>query len=384
MDARLGSHHLDTHGWLRLLVAAVLVLALLLTLEATPAAGASTKACRITNTRTGQNHERLQTAVNSARRGTRLIIKGTCHGKTVIDKSLVIEGARSHRTGSPVLDGDGKTGVLRIRRGADAQRRVHLTIRRLTIRDGYNPIGYGGGISNNRGTLKLRDVVVRQSEAGWGGGLFNKWGTVRLLGRTRIVGNEATYFGGGIFDWGWMTLRDSSAIVGNTARWGGGASVLEGSLTLNDTASIHGNTATRSGGGVSSSQGGVTLNDASTVRDNVARLAGGGVDEVTTRWDYYSGDVTLNDASSITGNRALAPDSCCESGCGGPRSRVGGVRIARGATLTMTGSSVIIDNHAACAAGGLSSFGTLVGVSCAPQTLANVYGNTRDDCFIEP
>ena len=31
------------------------------------------------------------------------------------------------------------------------------------------PDGYGGGISNNRGTLKLRDVVVRRSEAGWGG-----------------------------------------------------------------------------------------------------------------------------------------------------------------------------------------------------------------------
>jgi len=36
--------------------------------------------------------------------------------------------------------------------------------------------------------------------------------------------------------------------------------------------------------------------------------------------------------------------------------------------------------------GGLynASGGTLVGVSCGPQTLANVYGNTPDDCYFEP
>ena len=31
-----------------------------------------------------------------------------------------------------------------------------------------------------------------------------------------------------------------------------------------------------------------------------------------------------------------------------------------------------------------ASGGTLVGVNCAPHTYANVYGNTPDDCYIEP
>jgi hypothetical protein len=368
-------------GIWRLLVAAV-ALGLLVAL-ATSASAASPVACRVQNSDTGRTYQALQTAVDAAGSGDRLTVRGTCHGKTVIERSLVIEGQRSQRLGRPILDGDGKTEVLRIRRGSDARPRVRLTLHALTIRDGYNPSGSGGGISNNRGIVTLRDVVVRGSEAGFGGGVWNKWGTVRLLGRTRIVANEATYYGGGTFDSGSMMLRDSSANVGNTARWGGGASVLEGQLTLNDGASIRGNTATRSGGGVSSSQAGLTLNDSSTIRDNVARLAGGGVDDGTSRYDYYSGGVTLNDTSSITGNRALAPDSCCTPGCGGPRGRAGGVRIAAGATLTMTGASAITDNHAACAAGGLSSFGTLVGVSCAPATPGNVTGNTPDDCYIE-
>ena len=36
--------------------------------------------------------------------------------------------------------------------------------------------------------------------------------------------------------------------------------------------------------------------------------------------------------------------------------------------------------------GGLynASGGTLVGVNCAPHTYANVYGNTPDDCYVEP
>ena len=78
----------------------------------------------------------------------------------------------------------------------------------------------------------------------------------------------------------------------------------------------------------------------------------------------------------------------------------GGVENNIGGSVTMTGSSTIRDNHlgvpthrvvAASLApnpphpAGLDSRGgTLLGVSCAPQTDANVYGNTPDDCYFEP
>ena len=63
--------------------------------------------------------------------------------------------------------------------------------------------------------------------------------------------------------------------------------------------------------------------------------------------------------------------------------------IDRYSHLTMSGSSVITGNQAACGGGGLAkssttrTIDTLVGVSCAPETLANIYGNAPDDCLLE-
>ena len=97
MEARFGTHHLGTHGWLRLPVAAALVLVLILTLEASPAAGASHRTCRVTNAKTGQTYTRLQPAVDAAKPGARLVVNGNCFGGTFIDRDIVIVGKKTKR-----------------------------------------------------------------------------------------------------------------------------------------------------------------------------------------------------------------------------------------------------------------------------------------------
>jgi len=408
MGMRLGSAHgLGAHTW-RSLIAALAV-AVIVTLGATSATTASPD-CRVQNTDTGKTYAALQVAVDAASTGDHLTVAGTCHGTTVIDKNLLIEGKRT-RSGTPTLDGDGKLRPLTIMGSRPGRVRVtrapRVTIRDLTIRDGRAspPIHvpeYGGAVGGgiwNDGTLKLLDVVVRDNRGAIrGGGIFNAThATLRLNGRTRIIGNKATYSGGGIECWYCtVILNDSSTIEGNTARPrygdGGGVFIYHGQLTLNGSSAIRGNTARSHGGGVFYFEAGIVLNDTSSIRDNRAGASGGGIFD-TGPYDYDfpgGGGITLNDASSITGNRAAASDSCCERRCGGTRSLGGGVWVAFATTFTMTGASVISGNHAACGAGGLyseigpDSSGSLVGVSCAPQTLANVYGNTPDDCYIEP
>ena len=166
------------------LVTAALVLFLILTLEASPAAGASRTACRVTNTDSGRSYAALQAAVDAAGSGQTLIVRGTCHGTTVIGKDLVIQGVRTRRSDRPTLDGDGKDSVLTVRR-------VQVLIEDLTVQGGEMPRWlapkgrrFGGGISNRGGTLVLRDVVVRRNRGKDGGGIFNT-GALTLDGDTR-------------------------------------------------------------------------------------------------------------------------------------------------------------------------------------------------------
>jgi hypothetical protein len=51
----------------------------------------------------------------------------------------------------------------------------------------------------------------------------------------------------------------------------------------------------------------------------------------------------------------------------------------------MSGTSSISGNTALQSGGGLvRTRGTLTGVSCGPGTYANIYGNSPNDCFLDP
>ncbi len=187
MSTDTGTHHLDTHGWLRLLVATALVLVLILTLEASPAAGALAKACRVRNADTGRGYATLQQAVDAARRGDRLTVRGICRGTTVIDKDLVIVGERTESSGKPTLSGAGKTRVVTVEARARVRMAGLIVLRGKVLvpyraTGGHTPAarvmtGNGGGILN-RGHLTLANVqVIRRSAGeygmGRGGGVHN-------------------------------------------------------------------------------------------------------------------------------------------------------------------------------------------------------------------
>ena len=215
--------------------------------------------------------------------------------------------------------------------------------------------------------------------------------------------NRARIQGGGICNGGTLVLSGATRVKGNTALWAGGIWNRHGTLSMDDTSSVTGNTCHATGAGVGNfgtmvmngsskvsdnhgdgvwvySAATLTMNDSSSISRNVSSNDAGGV--------TLGGALTMNDSSSITGN-SLAVDDLCWFAAGVSVTNTWGP--SRPVSLTMTGSSVIRDNHAPCSAGGISNGvirpdglvipgGTISGVNCAPQTYANVYGNTPDDC----
>jgi hypothetical protein len=186
---------------------------------------------------------------------------------------------------------------------------IDVGMRNLTITNGRAPdlfdiqLGAGGAI-HNRGTLRLIDVTVRDSQTTGitpGGGIHNR-GTLTLT-RVKITGNRgysgggissegsldisdstisdnstygATGSGGGINNSGLMTLRDTllsanSSNVGGGLRNGGSQTSRLVNVTLSD------NTATFTLGGGVSNQGILDMIN-STVSGNRAQTSGGGIE----------------------------------------------------------------------------------------------------------
>ena len=326
----------------------VVALALVMTLGAASATAASPSSCRVQNTMTGKTYTALQAAVDAAKWGHTLTVKGTCVGKTDIRKSLAIEGITSPRWGKPILDGARKTRVLQVGQFAT------VTVTNLTIQHGRaSRSSMEGGGTGNFGVLTLRNVVVRDNFA-WngGGGIYNQGVAIlTLAGRTSIRDNGCSSEGCGInsvrcpsdqlFGCGHppsITMEDTSSVSGHKHS---GVYLEDGTLTMNDRSSIFGNKST-AGGGVDL-YGQLVMNDASSIHDNRANEGGGGV--------AGAGTLTMNDASSIHDNRAVAAD--------GTPGQGGGI------WFTSWGGDP-----------------NLVGVTCGPG--GNVCGNTPDDCFFEP
>jgi hypothetical protein len=398
-----------TQGLWRPLVAGIVALALVVTLGAMSASAAKTMTCVVTNTDTGKTYTRLQQAVDAAEPGARLTVKGTCVGGAFIDKDLAIRGVKTRQTGKPIFDGgvqsystEGSTRLLTIKP------KVKVSIRDLVIRDGKaTRIPDGGGVSN-KGKLTLRDVVVRDNYAAKrGGGIYNE-GVLSMLGRTVVKNNIAAPgqggTGSGVYNTGRLILDDGTRIIWNV---GGFGFVNAGTLVMNGTSNISHSDYGRGVSGVWNS-GNWTMNDASSISDQGQVV--------------NPGTLVMNDASSIHHNRISGGPQFCATGAGGgvrntgaitmndsasihdnfvfggcgnssaPYDRARGGGVYNEGSLTMTGSSRIDTNEAKSASNGVvglggglynGSGGTLDGVTCAPHTYANVYGNTPDDCYFE-
>ena len=322
------------------LVTAAVTLALILTLGASPAA-AEPPACSVKNKDSGQTYRRLSRAAKAATSGDHLAVKGTC-GDAVVWHDLVIRGVHSGRMGRPVI------------RHLNVRPVSTLTVRSLTVRGGVEENSCGGGIWN-RGDLTLRDVIVRGNRADEGGGICNdRRSTLTLNGTTAIRDNTAEYRSGGVHNLGTLIMNDLSSISGNLSRgdWEQGGGVGNGGLfVMNDASSVSGNTAF-AGGGVGNERR-LVMNDASSISGNSAVLGAG-----VHNWRR----LTMTGSAAITGNTATDVG--------------GGVYIGTDGTHAA---------HPASRAGiqpGAEPGSILVGVTCGPQTYANVYGNTPDDCYI--
>ncbi len=376
--------------------AAVLaMMSLIATLPADQVTAASATACRVKDVDSGRTFVGLQKAVNAARSGHHLTVRGTCHGRVDILKDLVIQGQRTKRSGVPTLDADGKGTALTVGRSTTVK------VTAVTIREGRTTRD-GGGIVN-RGTLTLRSVVVRDNKAVNGGGVWSDpYGTLVLDGNTVVKRNVADV-GGGIRVAGSLVVRGSALITANEAISGAGVAVepgldgTTGRVGLEDDARISGNTASYMGGGVYVSISSVlTLDDSASIRGNKAERGGGVYNAGGAVTD--PGRVTLNGSSTISGNVArygggLYNSERCELTLNGSSAitantatEVGGGVVDSG-DLTMTGTSVISHNTAANMGGGLYvpdvSESVLTGVSCGPGGGANVRDNTPDDCRID-
>lgn len=108
-----------------------------------------------------------------------------------------------------IIDGNRKDGVFNIRAGG-------VSIRGLTIANGYSFNGGAGGLTN-AGELTLHDVTIRDNEkesdcAAQGGGIYN-YGTLRMYS-SKVQHNIAKDYceltrGGGVFNRGVLEVRDS-------------------------------------------------------------------------------------------------------------------------------------------------------------------------------
>lgn len=297
-----------------------------------PAATAASHACRVSNPARGITVGSLQRAVRAAAKGDRLVVRGTCRGVTRIGRDLHIRGVQTATAGRPILDGAGAGTVLTI--GA----RASVTLKGLTVRHGAAP--RGGGIYN-RGTLVLRDVVVRASTASEdGGGIWNDAGAVvKLRGSSVVSGNTAAEWGGGICNLGTLVVTGSSTIRGNSVEMSGGG-VDNGwmaTMVMKDSASIRGNTA---------------------VGASVFTAVGGGIET--------NGTVTMLDSSVISGN------SSARLG--------GGVHVDPMGSLVMQDASSIHDNEAVKGGGVYAFGGSLDGLRLPPDANPNVFDNSPDDC----
>jgi hypothetical protein len=190
-------------------------------------------------------------------------------GQLELSKDLTINGLGADQL---TISGNDLIRVFQIDRGATD------TITGLTIANGKNIFGGGGGIFNNGGTLTLDHTTLSGNHADnsnlGGGGISNNGGTVTLDHSTLSDNHADDSFsgGGGISNIRGTVTLDHSTLSGNHAdgsKGGGGIFNNFGTLTL-DHSTLSGNHADGSkGGGIANHGGTLTLNH-STVTNNSA------------------------------------------------------------------------------------------------------------------
>jgi len=128
---------------------------------------------------------------------------------------------------------------------------ITLTLRNLTLRNGYpGKLQYGGAIKTY-GSLVLQNMVLVHNTAHLGGAIYmySPYASKLVIENSDIADNLAYMDGGGLYAWGQETVITKSVIQNNRAmRRGGG--IYNASQTTINTSTIYNNMAMDEGGGL--------------------------------------------------------------------------------------------------------------------------------------
>jgi hypothetical protein len=291
-----------------------------------PTAVGGPPSCAVSNARNHKGYNSLQAAVDAAKAGDTLEVKGTCVGNTSVEKNVTLKGVTNNAfPGTPTLDGGGTGTVLHVTNGTTTVDGLKITNGEASVESVEgNGCCVGGGIAvtgDTAGARLVNSLVTGNAASVFGGGIDVDDGTLTLV-NSSVTGNTSDSSGGIDSDFGTVTLIGST-VSNNTAAAGtacqsagscaGGIWNFGGTLTLIDS-TVSGNTATRRGGGIvnQTPTGGptavLTLSGTSAITNNHAIsdptvnlgggiwIRGGATVSATTDW-----------TGSVSGN---TPDQC--------------------------------------------------------------------------
>jgi hypothetical protein len=216
----------------------------------------------------------------------------------------------------------------------------------VTLRNGKNSNGLGGGWASIAGVITMNDVVVTANQGVQGAGIYGA-SSVFTINNSTITANAAS------------GVIASGASAGGAL--GGGIAIVGGALTSTAGLVVSNNTATGSttaavgaspnggiGGGIALYAGALDLTDASVTGNTATKgyAAGGGI--------YVNAGTTATiTGGAISGNTASAPDVVLDGAGGGVFVAGKSPSVAAG-HLTITGTTLASNtaNGGGIAAGG--------------------------------
>ena len=198
-----------------------------------------------------------------------------------------------------VVDGDSISRVTTIAIDVDTT----TIIAGFTIRNGYTPDAYGGGIYCAGASPKIIDNIISSNIAAIGGGIACEFSSPLIINNI-IVENTAMVpgmfggFGGGIWCHGSSTIITGNTIARNAAENGGGGVqcmyCYDSLLTIHDNVFTDNTAGSGAAVGCLKSSPIITKN---TIVDNIAIYDGGGI------YCYYESSPRIK-GNTINGNTA--------------------------------------------------------------------------------
>jgi hypothetical protein len=214
------------------------------------------------------NDSQLQADVNQANSDNAGdTINFSCSGDIPLSQPLTITGSMTLDGSSQnvTLDGSNLVGVLFVNYG------VNFTLNALTVANGSNSFGSGGGLYND-GTVTISNSTFANNSAtgkfGEGGGLYND-GTVTISNSTFANNSAPNGYGGGIENYNGTLSITNSTIANNSASGGDGGGIYNAFSTVSISNSTIANNSASGGGGLYDN-GGTTNISGSIVANNSA------------------------------------------------------------------------------------------------------------------